>query len=386
MSDAISPLSDAISPLMEQARAALERGDQTTARSLLRRAVADDPLNHRAWLWLAGITEAPAASLHYVRRAEALAPDDPTVQRALVWAEERLQTAAAAVTVVAAQPNPAAPAARQPEPSRFGRLLRLLGFGALALLAIGFLIGVLREAAAARAAGAAVAETAARNGSVAALVFTPEAPTAESAEATATPEPTAPPTRTPAPPTLAPTEPPATAEPPGPLGGHSRLRPKPAVPGADPIPAWTPTPTPTPLPTPTPAPIGSDPDAALFNEPRWISVNLTNQTLTAYENGQVVYRTSVSSGLSRTPTVTGQFRIYLRLEKQDMNGYQLGFNYYIRDVPYVMYFYGNYALHGAYWHNNFGQPMSHGCVNLSVPDSRWLFSFASLGTLVYVHY
>jgi lipoprotein-anchoring transpeptidase ErfK/SrfK len=100
----------------------------------------------------------------------------------------------------------------------------------------------------------------------------------------------------------------------------------------------------------------------------------------------VVFRTAVSSGLPRTPTVTGQFRIYLRLELQDMDGYRLGFNYYTPNVPYVMYFHGNYALHGAYWHNNFGQPMSHGCVNMSVPDSRWLYNFAGIGTLVYVHY
>jgi lipoprotein-anchoring transpeptidase ErfK/SrfK len=51
-----------------------------------------------------------------------------------------------------------------------------------------------------------------------------------------------------------------------------------------------------------------------------------------------------------------------------------------------MYFYRGYGLHGTYWHNNFGTPMSHGCVNLSTPDARWLFSWAPVGTKVVSHY
>lgn len=86
------------------------------------------------------------------------------------------------------------------------------------------------------------------------------------------------------------------------------------------------------------------------------------------------------------PTVTGQFRIYYRLPEQDMNGYLLGYDYYVEDVPYVQYFYEDYALHGAYWHNNFGIPMSHGCVNLSPIDAQWLYNFTDVGTLVNVHY
>ena len=119
---------------------------------------------------------------------------------------------------------------------------------------------------------------------------------------------------------------------------------------------------------------------------RWIDINLSSQYLTAYENGVAVFSTYISSGLPDTPTVVGQFRIYLRLESQDMDGYQIGYDYYTPDVPYVMYFHGNYAIHGAYWHNNFGNPMSHGCVNTSVTDGAWLFNFAGIGTLVNVHY
>ena len=108
--------------------------------------------------------------------------------------------------------------------------------------------------------------------------------------------------------------------------------------------------------------------------------------MTAYEYDVPVFWDYASSGLSNTPTVTGEFRIYHRVPSQNMSGYHLGFDYYIPNVPWVMYFHGDYAFHGAYWHNNFGTPMSHGCVNLSVPTSEWLYDFADIGTLVDVHY
>jgi lipoprotein-anchoring transpeptidase ErfK/SrfK len=60
--------------------------------------------------------------------------------------------------------------------------------------------------------------------------------------------------------------------------------------------------------------------------------------------------------------------------------------YYLPNVPHVMYFYGGYGLHGTYWHNNFGTPMSHGCVNLSQTDAEWLYNWASVGTKVVTHY
>jgi lipoprotein-anchoring transpeptidase ErfK/SrfK len=86
------------------------------------------------------------------------------------------------------------------------------------------------------------------------------------------------------------------------------------------------------------------------------------------------------------PTVTGQFHTYMKYEYQDMSGYHLGYNYDLADVPHVMYFFEDYAIHGAYWHNNFGTPMSHGCVNVNLPDAAWLYNWAPVGTLVNVHY
>jgi len=110
-------------------------------------------------------------------------------------------------------------------------------------------------------------------------------------------------------------------------------------------------------------------------------VDLTQQRLTAYENGKPVHSTVVSTGLPRTPTVQGQYRIWIKLRHDDMEGA----GYYLEDVPYVMYFYEGYGLHGAPWHSNFGQRMSHGCVNLPIPEAEWLFNFADVGTLVNIH-
>jgi lipoprotein-anchoring transpeptidase ErfK/SrfK len=160
-------------------------------------------------------------------------------------------------------------------------------------------------------------------------------------------------------------------------------------------PSWTATPLPTSTPSPTPSPIPtfvSDDSyssllrpEAIGNGEKWIDVNLTSQTLVAFEGNAPVYQSLVSSGTANHPTVTGQFRIWLRFSTQDMNGRRLGFDYFLKDVPYVQYFYQDYALHGTYWHSNFGTPMSHGCVNLPTPSAEWLFNWANNGTLVNVH-
>jgi lipoprotein-anchoring transpeptidase ErfK/SrfK len=112
---------------------------------------------------------------------------------------------------------------------------------------------------------------------------------------------------------------------------------------------------------------------------RWIDVDLTNQATYAYEGTTLVNSFIVSTGTWQHPTVTGSYRVYVKYA--DMSGP----GYYLRDVPYIMYFYKGYGLHGTYWHNNFGTPMSHGCVNLRTDEAGWLFNWASVGTVVYVH-
>lgn len=116
---------------------------------------------------------------------------------------------------------------------------------------------------------------------------------------------------------------------------------------------------------------------------RQVVVDLSDQMLYAFENGQLVRSVLVSTGLPATPTVQGDYRVYVKYEAQTMSGP----GYYLPGVPYVMYFYQGYALHGTYWHNNFGRPMSHGCVNLPTPEAEWLFNnFVEVGTPVHVKY
>jgi lipoprotein-anchoring transpeptidase ErfK/SrfK len=135
-----------------------------------------------------------------------------------------------------------------------------------------------------------------------------------------------------------------------------------------------------PAPVPEPLPVASS------GGEKWIDVNLTTQTLTAYEGQTPVFSALVSSGLPYYPTVTGTFAIYVKYTAARMRGgYGLD-AYDLPNVPYVMYFYKGYGLHGTYCHNNFGTPMSHGCVNLATPDAEWLFNWAAVGTTVVTHY
>jgi len=115
---------------------------------------------------------------------------------------------------------------------------------------------------------------------------------------------------------------------------------------------------------------------------RWIDVNLSTQSVYAYEGNTVVNSFIVSTGTWMTPTVTGKYKIWIKFKSTSMSGP----GYYLPNVPYVMYFHKGYGLHGTYWHNNFGTPMSHGCVNLRTSDAEWLYNWASVGTVVNVHY
>ncbi len=118
---------------------------------------------------------------------------------------------------------------------------------------------------------------------------------------------------------------------------------------------------------------------------RRIEVNLSAQSVTLYENGQVYRNWSMSSGKSGWETHTGEFRIGWKTTMQDM-GCVDGYDYCTKDVPWVAYFNGDEGFHGTYWHNNFGTPMSHGCINLTVNNAKELYDWAYKGTEVSVHY
>jgi len=132
---------------------------------------------------------------------------------------------------------------------------------------------------------------------------------------------------------------------------------------------------------------------------RRIEVYLDKQRVNVIENGEVIKTLKASTGKSKTPTVTGNFYIYARFPTKTMKstgkkpgdpGY-----YEVKDVPYAQYFHEGYAFHGAFWHNNFGHPASHGCVNLATrkkngrkgvnEDAGWLYQWASLGVPVTVY-
>lgn len=141
---------------------------------------------------------------------------------------------------------------------------------------------------------------------------------------------------------------------------------------------------------------------------RWIEVNLTKQTLLAVDGDKPVYATLVSTGAgglatpsAENPYVTprGIFRIHTKHVAATMDSNQPEAEFELRDVPYIQYFKDGYALHAAYWHDQFGMPRSHGCVNLAPLDAKWVFHFtkpelpanwhgvmkALTGTIVWIH-
>lgn len=111
---------------------------------------------------------------------------------------------------------------------------------------------------------------------------------------------------------------------------------------------------------------------------RWISIDLYEQVAIAYEGNTPVWATLISSGLSQWPTNEGLFHVYIRYPRTIMSGArgQPDF-YYLEEVPWTMYFDNDIGLHGTYWHDGFGYRHSHGCVNLSITDSHWLYNWAS---------
>ncbi len=143
-----------------------------------------------------------------------------------------------------------------------------------------------------------------------------------------------------------------------------------------------PTDTPIPWPTNTPIPEVTQDTSSGAGGVHWIDVDLSEQRLYAYEGDTLVASFLVSTGVPAFPTVTGQYHVYMKL----ISTLMAGDGYYLPDVPYTMYFYKGYGIHGTYWHNNFGRPMSHGCVNMYTPDAEWMYYWTPVGTLVKVHY
>lgn len=136
---------------------------------------------------------------------------------------------------------------------------------------------------------------------------------------------------------------------------------------------------------------------------KWIEVDLTRQKIIAHQGGTIFLESPISSGLwNKTPV--GSYRIWYKIKSTKMEGGVKGTKsyYYLPNVPYAMFFHLGYGIHGTYWHNNFGRPMSHGCVNSPTPiaeklfywtdpqlppDKKWVRSSTDTpGTRVVIHY
>jgi len=114
---------------------------------------------------------------------------------------------------------------------------------------------------------------------------------------------------------------------------------------------------------------------------RWIEIRVRSQRLLAWQGNQLVYGVVVSTGKSATPTPAGVFNVQTKYRTARMQGE----DYNVPDVPHVMYYSGNYAIHGAYWHRSFGIPISHGCTNVAPDHAAWLYKWTSVGTPVVVN-
>ncbi len=379
---------------IQKARAALRSGDRITARRWAEQAAKLAPHLEDPWLILASVAS-PRASVSFIERALQINPNSPRARRGMEWALKRLQK----VPSVKMMPGNKGGQAKMVRRSAAKKRSQRRVFYPTLLLALGCVVII----AAAWTAGTSPALASILNGEslpnvephpqvwarveIAKPTYTPE-----SVPVLAEIEPTQPPLPTPTntlsliDPTVAPTQSLPTATP--------SL--EPPAPTSEPDPMITPEATSTPAgslvmeiiedtPIPTAGPTQATTakvQPPVGNGVRWIEVNLSEQRVYAWKGNVLMNSFIVSTGTWATPTVVGTFHIWNKTRIQTMSGP----GYSLPNVPYVMYFYKDYGFHGTYWHNNFGTPMSHGCVNLTMADSEWLYNFASIGTTVKVHY
>lgn len=114
---------------------------------------------------------------------------------------------------------------------------------------------------------------------------------------------------------------------------------------------------------------------------KFITVDLKQQKLYRYQDGQLLDSFLISSGKSKTPTPIGDFSVFKKRPKVWMSG----IGYSLPNVPWVASFKGPYTIHGTYWHSNFGRPMSHGCVNMRTPEAKKVYDWSEIGTPVIIY-
>lgn len=336
-----NPEWNAAQQALKNAQEALKRKDKRAARRWAEKAVSLAPEREEPWLFLASVAS-PRASLEYLQHALEINPQSQFARKGMHWAIQRWRKEAppkvARRQIIATDFNPKALTRTRPAYLAWALVVAVIATGLF------FWLG---------APGIAF-----NFGQQEALPLAQ----IDLDKATLTPTPTFTPTLT-FTPTFTPTF------------THT--------------PSITPTPLPTstatPQPEPTQAPQAAQNNVQLpasnYQHERWIDIDISDQKLYAYKGNELKRAFTVSTGTWQYPTVTGKYYIYVKYESAHMSGP----GYYLPNVPYTMYFYQGYGIHGTYWHNNFGTPMSHGCVNLRTEDAGWLFSWATVGTLVNIH-
>ncbi len=381
---------DQAQKLIRTAYQSLRKNDRAEARRLAAAALEMAPGLEDPYLILAALST-PEKAVEFLKKALEINPASQRARQGMQWTVQKLRSAArqppetpapglaepaaeiektspipiAAKTTTSAAAARAALPAKEVKDAAQKRPLRPRTFLVCATAAIGVMLLVVI----AWAVWPFVSPVFARNNSAArpaALLVKPTLTPTNTPTHTPTNTPTNTPTSTPtATLTFTPT---ATAT---------------ATDTETPVPTSTRTKVPTKVPTKKPATSKGGIPSEVTGSTKWVDVNLTKQQAYAYEGSTLVRTFLVSTGVSRYPTVTGQFHVYVKYRYALMTGP----GYYLPNVPYTMYFYQSYGLHGTYWHNNFGHPMSHGCVNLRTEDAKWLYeNWVVIGTLVNVHY
>jgi lipoprotein-anchoring transpeptidase ErfK/SrfK len=345
--------SNELQRILLNARRAYQAGDHHRARFWAQKAAAIAPEHEEGWLWLAAVSN-PRASVDYLKRALQVSPQSERARKGMHWAIKRLRENALS-------PLPAQGVAHSAITTSItlpvNQTVRQRGlqFTSLQWTLIVMILGMLLLTISVRPLQSAF--------NVQAYAQSLPMILSVVGKASNTPIPSDTPTIIPSPtplPTDSPTITPSET--------------------ATPLPSDTPAATPTNTLEPEDPLPANMPDVGAHE--RWIDVDLTLQRTYAYEGRDLLRTFIVSTGTWLHPTVTGQYHIYVKFESAPM----WGPGYYLPGVPYTMYFYEGYALHGTYWHNNFGTPMSHGCINLKTDDAEWLFYWSSIGTLVNIHY
>lgn len=347
----MSSLASPYASLLAETQRALQRGNKLEARHLAQRCVALSPEREEGWLLLAAVAP-PKTSIHYLKRALEINPTSRRARQGMHWAIQRVRASA-----------PPAPLLQQPTGLRVAQSIASEAMvrqrPMLMPWAIAAVLLLLGLAIWSGYSTFSMASTKGKQLEVAQvqLIKLTRTPTFT---ATFTPSPTLTPTLTP---TITPS----------------------------PTPTETPSPTPTNAPEPTKiakknkGPKGNykypGRPAGVDGSEAWVDIDLSLQRVYVYQGDTLVNNFLVSTGTWLHPTVKGTFKVYVKYRAADMSGP----GYYLPRVPYVMYFYKDYGLHGTYWHHNFGTPMSHGCINLTIKDAGWLFNFASVGTVVNIH-